>query len=157
MKTKKTHKWKAYLAWILFLAVLFLLVDHTLYGTLFQTLKITAKTTAEEFDLLESTNVYCLKGLKSGTRYKAIIKFKAVPNTSKSLFTHHGTGEYVFLGCSELKTEYDFISAGRFIKIRLTLNAARTELSLKDGTPFDMTRYSLKPVLEIEELNTNDI
>ena len=80
-----------------------------------------------------------------------MIRFMAVKNSSNKLFTSFGTGQYVYLGCSEMQTECDFISFGRFLRIKLTLNAAQTDLKLEDGTPFDITRYSLKPVLTIEE------
>ena len=116
-----------------------------------QELQITAQTTADKFDLSGSTRLYYFDKTEAGMSHSAAIKFMAVPNTSENLFTHFGTGQYVYLGCSELQAEYSFISFGRFITIRLTLNAAETDLKLEDGTPFDVTRYSLKPILMIEE------
>lgn len=115
-----------------------------------QELKITTQTEAEEYDLSGQTSLYWFGSADAGMPCKAIIKLMAVPDTSDSLFTHFGTGQYVYLGCSELKAEYEFISLGRFIKVRLKLNAAQTDLKLEDGTPFDITRYSLRPVLSIE-------
>ena len=116
-----------------------------------QELKITAVTTAKEFDMSEKTNLYCFKFLRSGEIHTVVIKFMAVRDTSENLFISHGTGPYVYLGCSELQAEYSFMSLGKFLHIRLTLNAAQTDLKLEDGTPFDITRYSLRPVLIIEE------
>lgn len=116
-----------------------------------QEIKITAQTTAEEFDLTGTTDIYYLKPLKAGQSYETQVRFMAVENTSESLFTSHGTGQYVELGCNEMHTERDFISFGKFIRIRLTLSAAQTDLKLEDGTPFDITRHSLRPVLTVEE------
>lgn len=116
-----------------------------------QKLKITAQTTEKEFDLSDSVKIYYFGQTKSNSKYTATIKFMAVSNTSKKLFTHFGTGQYVYLGCKELQVDYDFISFGRFLEVDLTLKAAQTDLKLEDGTPFDMTKYSLKPVLSIEE------
>lgn len=115
-----------------------------------QKLKITAVTAAEKFDILGKTDIYYIKPLNAGESYNAVIKFMAVNNTSKNLFTYFGNGQYVYLGCSELKTEYEFISLGRFLNIKLTLNASQVDLKLENGEPFDITRYSLKPVLVIE-------
>ena len=116
-----------------------------------QKLKITAVTKAEEFDISGKTDLYYFKSLSPGEIHTAVIKFIAVKNTSEKLFSSYGTGQYVYLGCDELKTEYSFMSIGRFLHIKLTLNASQTDLKLEDGTPFDITRYSLKPVLMIEE------
>lgn len=116
-----------------------------------QNLKITAQTQAKEFDMSGTADIYYLKPLSASGSYTAAIKFMAVENTSGKLFTSHGTGQYVELGCDDLVAECGFISFGRFLHIRLTLNAAQTELKLEDGTPFDITRYSLRPVLAIEE------
>lgn len=113
-----------------------------------QEIKITAKTTAEQFDLSESTTIYHFGQIASGS-HTARIQFVAVKDRSDNLFTWSGTGQYVYLGCKKLEAEYDFISFGRFLKVRLTMNAAQTDLKLEDGTPFDVTRYSLKPVLTI--------
>lgn len=116
-----------------------------------QNLKITASTTADEFDMSGKTDIYYVKPLNIGETYNAVIKFMAVKNTSQNLFTSYGTGQYVYLGCSEMRADYSFIAIGKFLHIRLMLNAAQTDLKLEDGTPFDKTRYSLKPVLVIEE------
>ena len=116
-----------------------------------QELRITASTTAEEFDISGTADIYYFKALGAGETHTAVIRFMAVKNSSNKLFTSFGTGQYVYLGCSEMQTECDFISFGRFLRIKLTLNAAQTDLKLEDGTPFDITRYSLKPVLTIEE------
>ena len=116
-----------------------------------QKLNITAKTTAEEFDLSDSVRFFCFDTSKEGDTCTAIIKFMAVPDTSENLFTHFGIGQYVYLGCKELQAECNFISFGRFLNVRLTLNAAQTDLKLEDGTPFDSTRYSLQPVISIGE------
>ncbi len=116
-----------------------------------QKLKITAVTEDNEFDLSGTTDLYYLKLLDAGDSYSVIIKFMAVENKSEKLFTSYGSGQYVYLGCSELKAECGFISLGRFLHIKLKLNAAQTNLKLEDGMPFDITRYSLKPVLTIEK------
>lgn len=116
-----------------------------------QELKVTAKTAAEEFDMSGTVRVCYLKPLDAGKTYKAVMKFMAVKNTSEDLFTPYGRGQYVYLGCSELTAECSFTSLGRFLRVRLTLNAAQTDLKLEDGTPFDITRYSLRPVLVMEE------
>lgn len=116
-----------------------------------QNLKITASTTADEFDISGKTDIYYFMPLNTGKTYKAVIKFMAVKNTSQNLFTSYGTGQYVYLGCSEMRAECSFIAIDKFLHVRLTLNAAQTDLKLEDGTPFDNTRYSLKPVLVIEE------
>lgn len=116
-----------------------------------QKLKITAQTTAEEFDLSDSTKIYYFGQTNAGKEHTVTIKFIAVPNTSKNLFTHFGTGQCVYLGCEELQAKCNFISFGRLLEVKLTLKAAQTDLKLEDGTPFDVTKYSLKPVLNIEE------
>lgn len=116
-----------------------------------QKLKITAQTTAKEFDLSDSVKIYYFGHIENNSKHMATIKFMAVPNTSEKLFTHYGTGQYVYLGCKELHVDYDFISFGRFLEVNLTLKAAQTDLKLEDGTPFDITKHSLKPVLNIEE------
>lgn len=115
-----------------------------------QNLKITARTTAEEFDISGATDLYCLKSQSAGESHTAVIKFMAVKNTSDSLFTSHGTGQYVYLGCSEMTAERSFISLGTFLHVKLSLEAAQTDLKLEDGTPFDITRYSLKPMITVK-------
>lgn len=116
-----------------------------------QVLKITAVTTAEEFNISGTTDIYWIGHMDAGENHTAVLKFMAVKDSSDELFTSHGTGQYVYLGCNELTAECEFISFGKFMHIKLTLNAADTDLKLEDGTPFDITRYSLKPVLTIEE------
>lgn len=116
-----------------------------------QNLKITAQTATETFDISGTTDIYYFRQLNAGKSYNARIRFMAVENSSARLFTSHGTGQFVELGCDDLKADYGFISFGRFLHIRLTLNAAQTDLKLEDGTPFDITRYSLRPVLTVEE------
>lgn len=135
------------------MAVIFCVVLVYLFMDKFpmQKLNITAQTETEEFNLSDSMHLYCTDKLKAGKEYTAVIKFMAVPDTSRNLFTRFGKGQYVNLGCSELKAECGFVSLGRFMDIRLKLKVAQTDLQLEDGTPFDITRYSLKPVLTIEE------
>lgn len=121
-----------------------------------QELKLTAVTateiidTTKIFEIADTEDFYYFEPIDAGEEVTAVIKFMAVENTSQKLFTSHGTGQYVYFGCSELCTKYDFISTGRYLHIRLTLMASQTDLKLEDGTPFDITRYSLKPVLSIE-------
>lgn len=117
-----------------------------------QKLGITAQTKADEYDLSGQVKLYSIKHPKAGEPCKAVITFMAVPDKSKSLFTRFGTGQKVYLGCSELKTEYSFVSLGRFLCVRLTLNASQEDLKLEDGSPFDITQYSLKPVLTVKKV-----
>lgn len=116
-----------------------------------QELRITAVTQAEEQDLSDTTDIWYIKPLDAGSSCTAVIRFMAVKDTSENLFTSHGSGQYVHLGCNELAGRCEFISLGRFLHVKLTMRADQTELKLEDGTPFDITRYSLKPVLTIEE------
>lgn len=115
-----------------------------------QVLKITATTKTEQPDISGVTDLYHFGPLEPGSAYTAEIRFMAVKGTSQGLFTDHGTGQYVYLGCDELHAQYSFISIGRYLHVKLTLSAAQTDLKLEDGTPFDATRYSLKPVLTIK-------
>lgn len=115
-----------------------------------QDLKITAVTKAERFNIQGATDLYYWKPLDAGETYTAVIKFMAIESKSNDLFTSYGKGQSVYLGCNELTAKCQFISFGRFLRVKLTLNAAETDLKLEDGTPFDSTRYSLKPVLAIE-------
>ncbi len=131
--------------------VLLLCAGYVLSKTPAQELKITAVTQNEDFDVSGVTDLYHVQPLYAGDTYTAVIKFMAVKDTTDKLFTSHGTGQYVYLGCNELTARCSFISIGRFLHVRLTMNAAQTDLKLEDGTPFDVTRYSLKPVLVIEE------
>lgn len=133
----------------LFALVVF--IGYILMHMPIQTLKITAVTTAKEFDMSGTTDVYWFGHVGAGEEHTAVLKFMAVKDSSDNLFTSHGTGQYVYLGCNELTAECGFISFGKFIHIKLTLSAADTDLKLEDGTPFDITRYSLRPVLTIEE------
>lgn len=133
----------------LFALVVF--IGYILMHMPIQTLKITAVTTAKEFDMSGTTDVYWFGHVGAGEEHTAVLKFMAVKDSSDELFTSHGTGQYVYLGCNELTAECGFISFGKFMHIKLTLNAADTDLKLEDGTPFDITRYSLRPVLTIEE------
>lgn len=133
----------------LFALVVF--IGYILMHMPIQTLKITAVTTAKEFDMSGTTDVYWIGHMDAGENHTAVLKFMAVKDSSDNLFTSHGTGQYVYLGCNELTAECGFISFGKFIHIKLTLSAADTDLKLEDGTPFDITRYSLRPVLTIEE------
>lgn len=126
-----------------------------------QELKITAQTSAEEFDMVGTTNLYHFKPLfvpweyfvpnATNGSYTVVIRFMAVEDTSGNLFTSHGRGQYVYQGCNEMKVEQSYINFGKILHVKLTLNASQTELKLEDGTPFDMTRYSLRPVLTVEE------
>lgn len=126
-------------------------IGYVLMRMPMQVLKITAVTTAEEFNISGTTDIYWIGHMDAGENHTAVLKFMAVKDSSDDLFTRHGTGQYVYLGCNELTAECEFISFGKFMHIKLTLNAADTDLKLEDGTPFDITRYSLKPVLTIEE------
>lgn len=126
-------------------------IGYVLMRMPMQVLKITAVTTAEEFNISGTTDIYWIGHMDAGENHTAVLKFMAVKDSSDELFTRHGTGQYVYLGCNELTAECEFISFGKFMHIKLTLNAADTDLKLEDGTPFDITRYSLKPVLTIEE------
>lgn len=128
-----------------------ILTGYVLIHMPIQTLKITAVTTAKEFDMSGTTDVYWFGHVNAGEEHTAVLKFMAVKDSSDNLFTSHGTGQYVYLGCNELTAECGFISFGKFMHIKLTLSAADTDLKLEDGTPFDITRYSLRPVLTIEE------
>lgn len=128
-----------------------ILTGYVLMHMPIQTLKITAVTTAKEFDMSGTTDVYWFGHVNAGEEHTAVLKFMAVKDSSDNLFTSHGTGQYVYLGCNELTAECGFISFGKFMHIKLTLSAADTDLKLEDGTPFDITRYSLRPVLTIEE------
>ena len=56
-----------------------------------QNLKITAVTTAEEFDLSGTVNLYGLSSMNSGETGTAVIRFMAVKNRSDRLFTRFGT------------------------------------------------------------------
>lgn len=135
---------------VLFAAVL-LCMGLFLIGAYSQELKITAVTKAKAYDITGKTNVYCFTPLEAGESYRAVIRFMAVKNKSDRLFAFFGSGQYVYMGCSELKAEYEFTAFDPFLRIRLTMHAAQTDLKLEDGTPFDVTRYSLKPVLSVEK------
>ena len=150
MKREKLGKIIMYVTLYMILCIVLLGGYILSTKTPMQELKITAVTTAEEYDLSDTTDIYYLKPLSSGETYTATIKFMAVKNISENLFISHGKGQYVYLGCSELKAECDFVAFGRFLNVRLKMNAAQTDLKLEDGTPFDITRYSLKPVLTVE-------
>lgn len=141
----------SFLLFALCTLIFFMAVYVVSMGMPMQKLKITAVTMAEKFDISGTTDIYCLKPLKAGSRETITVKFMAVENMSDQLFTAHGTGQYVYMGCGELEVRHEFISVGRFLNIELTMNAAQTDLKLEDGTPFDITRYSLKPVLFINE------
>lgn len=146
----KKRKWiKNKLAAALFV-VLIMCVCYTAAKLPMQELKITAMTNAESFGITGSTDIYCLAPSEAGAFRKAQIKFMAVPDTSGKLFTSSGTGQYVYYGCTPMHAECDFLSLGKFMKIRLTLYINQGDLKLYDGTPFDMTKYSLKPVFSIE-------
>lgn len=116
-----------------------------------QKIKMTAKTTADVFDLSDSINLYSFNNLEKSEEHTAVIRFLAVPDTSKNLFVRAGHGQWVYLGCEKLEAKCDFIAFRQLLNIQLTLKAAQTDLKLEDGTPFDITAYSLKPVLTIEE------
>ncbi len=141
----------SFLIFICSIAVVFWLSYMILQKFPMQDLKITAVTTAETFTMTGKTDIYYLKSLDPGESYTAVITFTAVKNTSGNLFTSYGTGQPVYLGCSPLKAEYGFVSLGRSLHIKFNLSAAGTDLKLEDGTAFDITRYSLKPVLTIEK------
>lgn len=151
MSHGRCRRTASFMAFVLCIGILLGIAYIISTKTPMQKLKITAVTTAEEFDMSGTANLYYFKSLNAGETYTTVIKFMAVKNISDNLFTSYGTGQYVYLGCNELKAECNFISLNRFLHIRLTLNAAQTDLKLEDGTPFDITRYSLKPVLIIEE------
>ena len=95
-----------------------------------QNLKITASTTVDEFDISGKTDIYYFMPLIAGKSYNAVIKFMAVKNTTHNLFTTYGTGQYVYLGCNEMHADCSFISIGRFLHIRLALNAAQDRKSV---------------------------
>ena len=116
-----------------------------------QELRITAMTTDDEFDMMGTTNLYYLNTLEAGANVTISVKFMAVEDTSKKLFTKSGNGQYVYLGCGELTAKHELISLGRFLHVKLTIKAAQADLKLEDGTPFDITRYSLRPVFTIED------
>lgn len=116
-----------------------------------QELSINAQTASKEFDVSGTTDLYYFKQMDYGSPYTVVIKFMAVKNTSNDLFTSHGSGLYVYLGCGELAARCQFTSFNKFMHIKLAMNAAQTDLRLEDGTPFDITRYSLKPVLAMEQ------
>lgn len=116
-----------------------------------QKLNITAVTAKETYNLSGETAVWHTDRLAPGENYKCVIKFMAVKNSSGHLFTSHGKGQYVHLGCEELKVEHEFISVSESLCINLKMRAVQEDLKLEDGTPFDNTRYSLKPVLTIEK------
>lgn len=146
----KKRKWiKNKLAAALFV-VLIMCVCYVSVKLPMQELKITAMTGAESFGVTGSTDIYCFTPSESGAFKTVQIKFMAVSDTSKDLFTSSGSGQYVYYGCTPMHAECDFLSLGKFMKIRLTLYINQDDLKLEDGTPFDVTRYSLKPVLSIE-------
>lgn len=116
-----------------------------------QELNINAKTASEKFDASGTTDLYYFGPMDYGSPYTAVIKFMAVKNTSKNLFTSYGKGPYVYLGCSELNARCQFTSFDKFMHIRLAMDIAQADLRLEGGAPFDITRYSLKPVLVMEQ------
>lgn len=147
---KKQRKIKKGLAAALFI-VLLICTCYITAKLPMQELKIIAMTQADDFDTSGTINVYCFRPAESGVFRTVQLKFMAVPNTSKKLFTSLGTGQYVYFGCTEMHAESDYLSMGKFMKIRLALNINENDLKLADGTPFDKTKYSLKPVLTITE------
>lgn len=114
-----------------------------------QELNVKAMTQADGFDTSGTTDVYCFTPAESGTLKTVQLKFMAVPDSSDNLFTAWGKGQYVYFGCTEMHAECDYLSLGKFLKIHLTLSINEQDLKLADGTPFDKTRYSLRPVLTI--------
>lgn len=147
-----TYKHNKSMKNMIIIVVMFMIVIFCISQKLpMQKLKITAVTTAEEFDISGTTDLYYLKTPDFTGTNTVVIKFMAVKNTSENLFTFHGKGQYVHLGCDELCVKHTFVSFGKFLHIKLTLNAAQTDLKLEDGTPFDITRYSLVPVITMEE------
>lgn len=116
-----------------------------------QELRVKAVTQADNFDTSGSADIYCFTPKPAGTFGTVQLKFMAVPNKSGKLFTQMGSGRYVYFGCNEMHAECDYLSTGRFMKVHLTLNINENDLKLADGTPFDNTRYALKPVLTLAE------
>lgn len=146
-KCRRTASFLAYLSGIILSAVMaYVLVTEFPM----QELKVTA-VMAEGYDISGVTDIYCFRRFGEGRDYDAVINFMAVEDTSERLFVSHGTGQYVNLGCSRLEAECGFISFGRFLHVRLSFGAMQADLKLEDGTPFDVTRYSLKPVLTVRE------
>lgn len=131
-------------ALLLFACLLFLY-------TPFQDVRVTARTGAGNYTLSGETDVYVIRPLKAGQSYHAELTFEAVPSSSGKLFTSFGSGSLVQYGCSPLTASVDFISVGRFARIHLRMYVPGEYLTLEDSSPFNLSRYSLKPVLTIEE------
>lgn len=116
-----------------------------------QIVNIKAATVSDQFDVSGSTDILYLKSVPDSAECRMTIQFMAVDDTSDKLFIRYGKGQYVNLGCSRLEIERDIMTFGKFLQIRLSMQADQSELKLEDGTPFDITRYALKPVIIIEE------
>lgn len=136
---------------VFLVSVLLLLACLLFLYTPFQDVRVTARTGAGNYTLSGETDVYVIRPLKAGQSYHAELTFEAVPSSSGKLFTSFGSGPSVRYGCSPLTASVDFISVGRFALIHLSMYVPGEYLTLEDGSPFDLSRYSLKPVFTIEE------
>lgn len=116
-----------------------------------QIVNIKAATVSDYFDVSDDMDILYLKSVPDAAECRMTIQFMAVDDTSGKLFIWHGNGQYVNLGCSRLEIEHDIMTFGKFLQIRLSMEADQSELKLEDGTPFDVTRYALRPVVTIEE------
>lgn len=116
-----------------------------------QMVNIKAVTVSDHFDALGSVDILYLKSVPDSVECRITIQFMAVDDVSDKLFIQYGKGQYVNLGCSRLEIERDVMTFGKFLQIRLSMQADQSELKLEDGTPFDVTRYALRPVVTIEE------
>lgn len=125
-------------------------VCYVVMRTPMQGLDMRAATASKELDVSGTIDILYLDPVPDGEPCRAVVQFMAVEDTSDRLFTSHGKGPYVDFGCSRLEMEQDFMSFGKFIKIRLSLSAGQSDLKLEDGAPFDITRHSLRPVVMIE-------
>ena len=134
------------------LLLLFALCGLLLY-TPFQDVSVAARTPSGETSRSGEFNLYVIRPLKAGETYRASITFEAVPSASGKLFTRFGSGQIIRYGCSPLKASVEFVSVGRFVRIRLALDLPDSHLSLADGSPLDLSRYALKPVWKIESLS----
>ena len=136
---------------IVLVSVLLLFTCLLFLYTPLQEVRVTARTGTGDYTLSGETDVYVIRPLMAGKSYHAELTFEAVPSSSGNLFTSIGSGPSVQYGCSPLTASVDFVSVGRFARIHLSMYVPGEYLTLEDGSPFDLSRYSLKPVLVIEE------
>ena len=136
---------------IVLVSVLLLFTCLLFLYTPFQEVRVTARTGTGDYTLSGETDVYVIRPLEAGKSYHAKLTFEAVPSSSGKLFTSFGSGSLVQYGCSPLTASVDFVSVGRFARIHLSMYVPGEYLTLEDGSLFDLSRYSLKPVLVIEE------